>query len=800
MKFIEELPRILVVDDKEHNRMLVTEYLESLDVIIDEAASGETCLNLLEQNSYSLIILDVQMPGMDGYQVLEKMQSNEATAEIPVVLISAIFDSEEYIIKGIERGAIDYITKPVNITILSRKVSNFLKLYEKQKKLDALVHKLEIINDRLKENEKKFKKITNSATESIVVLNSQYQIRFWNKASKKYFGYSKYEMVYEDFFEKLIAPGSHAPLKEYFGSLFENEPSLIINTIRLSGKNKSGTEFPIELSLAYFQTASNEINYTVIIRDITRRIKMESEALKAKELYESNKLMKEFMDSVSHELRTPMNAILGISNMLLKYNSENLEKKQIEGLEIINQSGSRLLDMINDVLDLSRIDAKKEAVSNEKFNLDKFLASLHSIVLSLIDEKDIKFYIRKSSNVSEFIKSDAKKLNQILTNILGNAVKFTHKGSIHLFIHTIENTLYFEITDTGIGIAEQHLTDIFDKFKQLDNSQAKEYKGTGLGLNICKNLIELMGGEIRVESELNRGTSMKFYIPLVDQEKQKKATDLKIESIELNQKHSNEIINFKVPLAVVVDDNKENQFYYCNILNSNGFETLSYNSSRDGLRSIHRFSPDLIVLKFEMPKIHGHTFINDISKDNELCNIPVLIITSAEKLHIDGLNKHSKILYEAKKGNLIEGIISEIKSKRLDIPVNERFILYEKENHLAKFITKKDKCYHNKSLESSKIILARRKIRMLILDGLNLEGVNLQLMKWMKKNKEYLPESLVIVLRDKPFDIVSKEIEATPNCHVLELHRIQNQDSFEEAMQKATSSIAKKPDKKETKK
>ena len=208
MDINEELPRILVVDDKQQNRMLITEYLESLDVIIEEAASGQECLNLLSQNTYSLIILDVQMPGLDGFEVLEKMREKEETAEIPVVLISAIFDSEEHIIKGIEKGAIDFITKPVNITILSRKVSNFLKLYKKQKKLDKLNQDLELINNRLKENEKRFKKITQSANESIIVLNSKYEMRSWNKASSKFCGRSKDEMI-----EPIIR--HHVP-EEYF--------------------------------------------------------------------------------------------------------------------------------------------------------------------------------------------------------------------------------------------------------------------------------------------------------------------------------------------------------------------------------------------------------------------------------------------------------------------------------------------------------------------------------------------------------------------------------------------------------
>ena len=787
MKANEELPRILVVDDKQQNRMLITEYLESLDVIIDEADSGETCLKLLEQKPYSLLILDIQMPGMDGFQVLERMRSKPETADIPVVLISAIFDSEEHIIRGIESGAIDFISKPVNITILSRKVSNFLDLFQKQRKLDKLVRELETTNDRLKENEKKFKKITQSANEAIIVLNSKYQIRFCNKASSNFFGYSKYEMILENFFEKLIAPGSHAPLKEYFNTLFEDESLSQINTIRLSGMNKLGTEFPIELSLAYFETANDEVNYTVIIRDITRRARMEKEALKAKELHESNKLMKEFIDSVSHELRTPMNAILGISNMLLKYNSENLTEKQLEGLEIINQSGTRLLDMINDVLDLSRIEAKKETVNNAKFNLDDFLASLQSIVLSLIGKKKLKFYIRKSAKLPEYLITDAKKLNQILTNILGNAVKFTHQGSIHLFIHEIENKLYFEISDTGIGIAEKNLPDIFDRFKQLDNSQSKEFKGTGLGLNICKRLVKLMDGEIRAESKLGVGTTMKFYIPLVDQGKKNEENGKPEEKKKVQANHVND---YNSPLAIVIDNDKKSQFLYCNLLNSAGFETLAYNNSKEGLQAIKMFLPDLLILKFEMPKMHGHKIINELKIDNDLKKIPVFIRTSAVRIDLNGLNKDSKIFYEAAKNDLLKETISVIKAKRMDITPSSRLIMHEKEDHLKKMISEMDKSFRNDSVDMSSLILARRKVKTLILDGLDLNGENLKLLKWSQRNKEFLPEWIWVVLKETPFDIVSEEIGKIPKCKILELQKIMQVNSLDSAIENELSAKA----------
>ena len=163
---------------------------------------------------------------------------------------------------------------------------------------------------------------------------------------------------------------------------------------------------------------------------MTQRDKMEKEAQEARELRESNKVIKEFMDNVSHEMRTPMNAIIGISNMFLKYQSDNLTEKQKEGLTMIQQSGTRLLDMINDVLDISRIESHKVMVQLEAFNPDELLATIRSMVLSLIESKPIKFRIQKSPSVPDTLVSDPKKLQQILINLLSNAVKFTPEGRI----------------------------------------------------------------------------------------------------------------------------------------------------------------------------------------------------------------------------------------------------------------------------------------------------------------------------------------------------------------------------------
>ncbi|MBN1597191.1 MAG: response regulator [Bacteroidales bacterium] len=767
MENTEVLPRVLVVDDQLQNRMLIAEYLDELEIDIDEAESGEECLEKLKHEDYTLIILDIQMPGLDGFEVLEAMRKVERTKDIPVVFISAIYDSEEYILKGISSGAIDFITKPINISILRSKVTNFLNLYEKQLKLDQLVKALEKTNDKLRESEQKFKKIAHTASDAIIVLDQKYKIRFWNEASQQIFGYSGTEINGEDFFNKLISGKSQSDLKKFFDALLKEKSLQQNSTLRIIGYNKEGSEFPVELSLAYFTAANNEINYTVIIRDITKQVNMEKEALKAKELRESNKTMKEFMDSVSHELRTPMNAILGISNMLLKYNNENLSDKQTEGLQIINQSGTRLLDMINDVLDLSRLDANRLKVVNERMNLDKFLASMHSMVLSLIGEKKIKFYIRKSINVGQYIFSDIKKLNQILTNLLGNAVKFTNEGKINLFIHYIDDKLYFEVSDTGIGINEEHLQDIFFKFKQIDNSASKKYQGTGLGLNICKKLVELLQGEIIAESRPGKGTTMKFYIPAEQLPSEINYKEEQIEQAESSDAIIREL-NINKPLAVVLDDNKENRYWYANLLSVKGFEVIDYSDSCECLKAMKMLLPEILIMKYEMPKLHGETVLKEIGNNKNLNKMQVVLMSNADDLILKDIENNITVLnLPVTEKIYLESIkkqkISETKTECNDI------VLFEGKSALKKYAENGIEYYRNDSFEMMIYLIAKRKIKNLILEGIDLMGENFKLVKWLCANGKHIPEKVIVVYTNQLFKAVVNEIIKIPEAFLIPL-------------------------------
>ena len=772
-------PRILVVDDQVQNRMLVTEFLEMLDVIVDEASSGKECLEKLQQEDYLLVILDVQMPDLDGFRVLELMREDEKLAHIPVVFVSAVFNSEEYVLKGIEKGAIDFIAKPINTSVLKTKVQNFIKLYEKQQTLDQLNKSLETINKRLRDSERKLKKITQSANDAIVLLDKDFKVKFWNRASNLIFGYSRFEVLYEDFFKHAIADHSNGRLKDVFDSVKADSGKMQQNSIRITGRNKSGNEFPIELSVAGFTATSGERNYTVVIRDITKRVLMEKEALKAKELRESNRIMKEFMDSVSHELRTPMNAILGISNMLLKYGADNLTQKQLEGLEIITQSGDRLLDMINDVLDLSRLDANRANLNHEQIELNKFLAVLHSMVLSLIGDRNIKFSIRKSSGIPSIIYSDSKKLDQILMNLLGNAVKFTPKGKIVLYIHYLDNKIYFEVSDTGIGIAEEHLDAIFERFRQIDNSETKEFKGTGLGLNICRKLINLMGGEIRAESEPGKGTIMKFYLPLQKSDVAVPGPGDTMASKGKKQELLTQL-DMEAPLAIIIQDDEDHQFWYTNLLKTRGIESLSYSTSGEALHAIQLYLPDLVLLKIEMPGIHGASIISEISKSNKIPGIPIIAFSQVHDLTVKDSSNPLILLREPADAEMILEAVSRLNVRQQKYQ-QSTLILYEKEDRLKIYSEGNDEVVCNNSFTYSQIILAKRTITKLFLDGIDMDGENFKLIRWLLSNPQYQPQKIVIVTAIRPFDLVLEELKKLPDCRIISLQDIRRMGSIAEA-------------------
>lgn len=363
--------------------------------------------------------------------------------------------------------------------------------------------------------------------------------------------------------------------------------------------------------------------------EINERKKTEIALLKAKEDAENaNRSKSNFIANMSHELRTPMNAVIGISKMLRKQSGENLNKKQKEGLKLIHQSGKRLLVLINDILDLSKVEAGKMKVFYEPLSIHDLVESVDGTVGALIKEKDIYLTSNIDKSVPNIIVSDPQKLNQILLNLLGNSIKFTNKGSISLKIFMEKQKLYFEISDTGIGIAEEHLSQIFDKFNQADESITKKYTGTGLGLTLCKEFIELLKGKIEISSEVGKGTTITFNIPI-------KPLDTKVNTIIANEtilNETNKTDKKNKAKILIADDEEIGRYTFGMILATKNYELLFAKDGQEAIEKYKSEKPDLILMDIMMPDINGFEAFNQIRDIDIAHETPIIAVTAQAML------------------------------------------------------------------------------------------------------------------------------------------------------------------------
>ena len=330
-----------------------------------------------------------------------------------------------------------------------------------------------------------------------------------------------------------------------------------------------------------------------------------------------------FLTNMTHELRTPLNGILGFAQIL--QNDSSLTHQQQHGLNIIVQSGNHLLNLINDVLELTKVGIGKIELYETDFNLLSLLSDVSKIVNLWAEDKGIHFYLEFASVLPNVVHGDERRLRQILLKLLDNAIKFTVQGSVTLKVrfNKPNSQFYFKIEDTGIGISPEHLERIFEPFEQVC-TQERQAKGTGLGLAISKNLVELMGGQLCVSSEINVGTQFWFELALA-------VIDYNVAQFT---KHAIIGIKGESPKILVVDDNLDNQTVLVDLLSSLGFNVKPANDGREGLEKATQWQPDVIITDLLIPEMEGFELIRQLRQSPVLKN-KVIIVTSANTYEKD---------------------------------------------------------------------------------------------------------------------------------------------------------------------
>jgi signal transduction histidine kinase/DNA-binding response OmpR family regulator len=337
----------------------------------------------------------------------------------------------------------------------------------------------------------------------------------------------------------------------------------------------------------------------------------------------ANYAKSEFLANMSHELRTPLNGILGYAQIL--QNSKNLSEKERKGIEIINQCGSHLLTLINDILDLSKIEAQKMELDPAEFHFPTFLQGVAEMCRIKAEQKDLDFVIDFDDTLPVAVKADEKRLRQVLINLLSNAIKFSDRGRITFLVKwcekgTMGDRIRFQVEDTGVGISAEHLEKIFLPFEQA-GSTSKQAEGTGLGLAISRRIVSMMGGTLAVESELGKGSCFYFDIELPEAN----AKDISAQFSQLGK-----ITGFKGEkrLILVVDDRWENRSVILNLLEPLGFTLIEANDGREGLEKAAQSQPNLIITDISMPIMDGYEMLAKLRQLPRFQDV-VAIVSSA---------------------------------------------------------------------------------------------------------------------------------------------------------------------------
>ncbi|MCP4005991.1 MAG: response regulator [bacterium] len=477
----------------------------------------------------------------------------------------------------------------------------------------------------------RFRSVTESASDAVISSDSNSTIVGWNGAAEHMFGWSE---------EEIIGRPVETVVPERFRTMHRagmtrrtqtGESRLGNSTVELTGLHRSGHEFPIEMSLATWTVGTN-VFYTGIFRDVTERKRMEDDLLSTREAAESaNRTKSAFLANMSHELRTPMNAIIGYSEMLIE-ESEDLEPDEfVPDLTKIRAAGKHLLTLINDILDLSKIEAGKMELYLETFDLSSMIDEVAATVDTLIKKKDNALQINKGDDLGS-MHADVTKLRQVLFNLISNAAKFTDQGTITLDTHREATDdgdwITFVVADTGIGVAADKIGKLFDEFTQADASTTRKFGGTGLGLAITKRFCQLMGGDITAESTLGEGSTFTIRLPAEGRAVAEAATD---EQSEAPARGSAVIAEGPTgPCALVIDDDPNSRNLIQRSLTKDGFSVILATGGEEGLRLAREKRPDLITLDVMMPGMDGWAVLRELKADPEVNQIPVIMVTMVD--------------------------------------------------------------------------------------------------------------------------------------------------------------------------
>jgi len=500
--------RVLLIEDSESDYLLTRHMLTSIEnqvFDLEWTSSWQSGIEAIRRPDHDVCLLDFRIGEGDGLELLK--ESRKIPHNAPVILLTGVGDYR-LDMEAMQLGAADFLVKDqLTPALLERSIRYAIA---QAQTLNELTRQ----QDELRASELRFRSVVQSAADAIILADEMGKVIFWNKGAESIFGYGEDEMTGAEL--EVLMPATYRERHRTGLERFRvtGRSQLIGKTVELEGLRKDGTVFPIELSLASW-TSKEGTYFTGIIRDITER-KRNEELRRSKEAAEqASRAKSSFVARMSHELRTPLHAIMGFTRLLLQNKQSNLMASDIDFLERILGNAKDQLQVINTILDLSKVEAGRLDLSLNPASVDSVAREVVHQLEGGRYNRNVDIELRLPETVKPIV-TDATKLKQVLINLIDNALKFTDQGKVVLevTVRPIDcQPTRIDISDTGPGIPPDQLQDIFVPFFQLQASGDARASGTGLGLSICRSLCDLLGYRLEVQSTPGKGSTFSIVLP-----------------------------------------------------------------------------------------------------------------------------------------------------------------------------------------------------------------------------------------------------------------------------------------------
>lgn len=641
---MEPKVNILLVDDKLENLLALEAILEKLGENLVRATSGEEALRCLLHQDFAVILLDVQMPGMDGFETATLIRNRGRSRHTPIIFLTAFSTSDQMLFKGYALGAVDYLLKPLDPNILTSKVIVFVELFKKTEAVKEQAAQLVAVNTELRQSEERFRSLSTCSPVGIFETDTEGNCKYTNPRYQTICGLKAAESLEKRWLESVYLEDRERAIASWSAYICE-------------GRDYS-EEFRFQTtqtSIRWVQVRSSPmlssqgelLGYVGTLEDITERKQAEEvraqvirEQTARQEAEAANRMKDEFLAVLSHELRTPLTSMLGWSKILRAKKLD--DKATSRALEAIERNAISQMQLIEDILDVSRIIRGQLRLNVSAVNLISVMEAALEAVRPLAEPKDIQLSTVLDTTVGS-VYGDPARLQQIVWNLLTNAIKFTPKGgkvevklstyfgfSISDFglgsdsenlesSNTDENSnlrsqipnsksqyAQIQVIDTGIGISSEFLPKVFERFRQADSTTTRSHNGLGLGLAIVRHLVELHKGTILAQSSgSGQGATFTVRLPLLQDNRGNREATGKISSPVAS-----------TPLAglrvLVVDDEADTRNFLSFMFEEYGAFATAVGSVDEALAVLEQTKPDILISDIGMSEQDGYTLIRKL--------------------------------------------------------------------------------------------------------------------------------------------------------------------------------------------